>query len=72
MEVRKHCRGAPPKRKILYITQNILSFQVVYFSRSEASGRGSALDVETDDAGGPTSFTLLSSFILSSSVFSVP
>ena len=50
------------------------SYEVVEFSKSEASGRSRDLEAESDDAGGPphSLLTLLSSFYSSSSVFSVP
>ena len=57
--------------------KKIVSYQVVEFSKSEASGRSDAQDAETDDAGGPTLFffsllTLFSSLYPSPSVFSAP
>ena len=48
----------------LFLFKKIVSYQVVEFSKSEASGRSSDLDAETDDAGGPTAFTPHSSPIL--------
>ena len=38
-------------------SRKIVSHEVVEFSESEASGRSSALEAETDDAGGPTPCT---------------
>ena len=47
----------------LFLFKKIVSYQVVKFSKSEASGKSSDLDDEADDAGGPTPFT--SHFFLS-------
>ena len=48
----------------MFLLKKIVSYQVVKFSKSEASGRSSDLDAETDDAGGPAPFTPHSSVIL--------